>query len=95
MRVRTGLHVGDIAIFEFPMGKAEVRVIEDRGRLGVAGRRLLRVQMTDDESTPPVVLEIPEESLLEATPAARQEIALLKVARRRVRAASAPERESQ
>ncbi len=46
-----------------------------------------------DDSTPSVVLELPEESLLEATPDARQQIALLKAARRRVRAA--PARDSQ
>ena len=81
MSTRTRFAVGDLAVVELPAGASEVRVIEDRGPLGIGGRRLVRVEVLEGDV--PISFELPEELLLEATPERRQQIDLRRAAQRR------------
>ncbi|HEY8666872.1 MAG TPA: hypothetical protein VIL86_09415 [Tepidisphaeraceae bacterium] len=38
-------------------------VVEDRGHLGVGGRRLWRVQLLAEAQDPPLFVEVPEEDM--------------------------------
>lgn len=87
MSTHTRFGVGELAIVELPAGPAEVRVVEDRGPLGVGGRRLFRVNVLDGEQETPITLELPEELLLEATPERRRQIALRTAAERHLHGA--------
>lgn len=90
MSTRTRFAVGEVAVVELPAGASEVRVVEDRGPLGVGGRRLVRVEVLDSGVDAPVTFELPEELLLEATPERRQQIGLRRAAQRRVKASQQP-----
>ena len=85
MSILTRFAVGDLAVVELPAGASEVRVVEDRGPLGVGGRRLVRVQVLDGGLEVPITFELPEELLLEATPERQRQIALLRAAERHVK----------
>jgi hypothetical protein len=87
MSTATRFSVGDSAVVELPGGASEVRVVEDRGALGVGGRRLVRVQVLDDGLDVPITFELPAELLLEATPDRLRQIRLRRAAERRVKAA--------
>jgi hypothetical protein len=67
-------HPGDWVSFAFgPKNRMLARILEDRGPLGVRGRRLYRVQPPQDalgESSP---FEMPEDELEPAAPPVRQE----------------------
>lgn len=84
--------VGDLAVVELPAGATEVRVVEDRGPLGVGGRRLVRVRVLDGGLETQMALELPEELLLEATQERRQQIGLRRAAERHVKARGAGDR---
>jgi hypothetical protein len=60
-------HVGEWVAFDFGPRKVAAKVVEDRGRIGVHGRRIYRVRL-DDESVDPSTFEVPENEL-ETTPA--------------------------
>jgi hypothetical protein len=73
MTVRTRLRVGDLAVADLPSGKTPVRVTEDRGPLGVGGRRILRVQVVAEDEDAALEFEVPEELLEDgATPERRR-----------------------
>jgi hypothetical protein len=61
---------GDVVSFLFGSGSARGQVVEDRGCLGVGGRRLygIRFEINPGE---PAYIEMPEEDLTSATPSAR------------------------
>jgi hypothetical protein len=59
--------VGDWVAFRFGAGDATAQVIEDRGPIGVNGRRLYRVRLTL-AFTEPDSFELPEEELRAASP---------------------------
>jgi hypothetical protein len=72
MNVGTTEHTfreGDHALLRFGATDVEVEVIEERGPIGVHGRRLVRVRMPVAESEP-VEFEIAEAELRPATHAA-------------------------
>lgn len=57
------LHIGDWVKFEYgPNNKVLAKIIEDRGRLGVGGRRLYRVR-DNNEFEEPSSFEMPEDEL--------------------------------
>ncbi len=64
--VHRTIRVGDLVKLRF--GRRDVRgtVIEDRGRIGVNGRRLLRVKVDLEPSLDPMELEIPATELARA-----------------------------
>jgi hypothetical protein len=57
--------VGDWVSFPYGTRIAVARVIEDRGNIGVRGRRLLRIELAHSEGEPSR-FEMPEEELSEA-----------------------------
>lgn len=62
-------HEGDRALLHYGSTDVEVEVIEERGPIGVHGRRLVRVRMPVTASDP-VEFEIPEVELTPVTHAA-------------------------
>ena len=54
-------HVGDQVSFQFGARRVVGEVVEDRGKIGVGGRRLLRVNAPMDSE--PLIIELPEEDL--------------------------------
>jgi hypothetical protein len=62
--------VGDWVTFRYGAGDVTAQVIEDRGPLGVNGRRLYRVRLTRDFAEPDS-FELPEEELAAASPIGR------------------------
>jgi hypothetical protein len=63
----TRYRVGDWVTFFFGPQKVKARVIEDRGPLGVGGRRIYRVSLAFD-SAEPMEFEMPEDDLKPTTP---------------------------
>ena len=55
-------HRGDHVIFDFGMRPVTGEVIEDRGTIGVGGRRLFSVRFPFDEGID-TIIELPEEEL--------------------------------
>ncbi len=55
--------VGSNVAFSFGGRRVVAKVVEDRGLLGVGGRRLLRVQVEGSGGADPIVLEIPAEQV--------------------------------
>jgi hypothetical protein len=66
-------HVGDWVAFHFGSGKVAARVIEDRGGIGVGGRRLYRVDL-DEAPDGGSAFEVPENELEATSPPVRQAI---------------------
>lgn len=62
MTERPAFHVGDRALLHYGREDVEVEVIEERGPIGLRGRRLVRVRMPVPASDP-VELEVPESEL--------------------------------
>jgi hypothetical protein len=69
MTERPVFHVGDRALLHYGREDVEVEIIEDRGPIGLNGRRLVRVRMPITGSDF-VELEIAEADLLSITHAA-------------------------
>src|SRR5262249_10770787 len=61
------LRVGDWVTFPFGSWRPFAQVIEDRGRLGVKGRRIYRLRLDQDESEP-WEFELNEEEVEAANP---------------------------
>lgn len=59
--------VGDWVTFPYGTRNAIARVIEDRGNIGVRGRRLLRIEL-DHSDGEPSRFEMPEEEMSAAVP---------------------------
>lgn len=59
--------VGDIVSFSFGLRNVAAQIIEDRGPIGVKGRRLYRVRF-DQSADEPIDLEIPEEEVAPLSP---------------------------
>lgn len=78
----TTFSVGDLAILPMPAGPTGVRVIEDRGNLGVGGRRILRIEVLDGDVPTEIAFEVPEELLTVDTPEARTHRRTVGAARR-------------
>ena len=57
------LIVGSKVKFVFGLNEVTATVIEDRGNLGVGGRRLLRVRFEIDGANEPFVMEIPADDV--------------------------------
>jgi hypothetical protein len=57
--------VGDWVTFPWEPGKVIAKIIEDRGPIGVGGRRLYRIERTWDEGEPDR-FEVPEVELIAA-----------------------------
>jgi hypothetical protein len=55
-------HIGDWVAFQYGPEKVSAKVLEDRGRLGVGGRRIYRVQ-PDAELEEASAFEMPEDAL--------------------------------
>ncbi|MFI5456787.1 MAG: hypothetical protein ACHRXM_15175 [Isosphaerales bacterium] len=64
-------HIGDWVKFDYGPKKVSAKVVEDRGRLGVHGRRLYRVQL-DQELGDASSFEMPENELDATPPPVRQ-----------------------
>lgn len=62
MTERPAFHVGDRALLHYGREDVEVEVIEERGPIGLHGRRLVRVRMPITASDP-VELEVAEVDL--------------------------------
>jgi hypothetical protein len=62
MSDRPAFHVGDRALLHYGREDVEVVIIEDRGPIGLHGRRLVRVSMPVIASEP-VELEVAEADL--------------------------------
>lgn len=58
--------VGDKVKVRFGAGLSTAKIVEDRGPIGVNGRRLVRVQLANSDADPESTFEVPEE---EVTPA--------------------------
>lgn len=56
--------VGDRVAVQYPTGPVLAEVIEDRGPLGVGGRRILRVRTLEELEDTRQTLEVPDEELL-------------------------------
>ncbi len=69
MTERPVFAVGDRALLRYGREDVEVEVIEDRGPIGLHGRRLLRVRMSVTASDP-IEIEVPEVELRSSTLAA-------------------------
>jgi hypothetical protein len=63
--------IGDWVSFDYGPKKVFAKVLEDRGPLGVRGRRLYRVQ-PDDQLGEASAFEMPEDELVTASPPVRQ-----------------------
>jgi hypothetical protein len=48
------LHVGSRVLYQLPGGLVEAEVVEDRGNIGVNGRRLLRILPLDEDLDGPI-----------------------------------------
>lgn len=57
------LKVGDRVLIQRAGGVARAVVIEDRGNLGVGGRRILRIRVESEHTSEPAVFEVPEADL--------------------------------
>ncbi len=64
--VHRTLRVGDRVKLRFGRRDVTGTVIEDRGRIGVNGRRLLRVKVELEPSLEPMELEVPATELARA-----------------------------
>jgi hypothetical protein len=64
-------HIGDWVTFHYGPKKVSAKVVEDRGTLGVNGRRLYRVQL-DEEPGEAFAFEMPENELETAATPVRQ-----------------------
>jgi hypothetical protein len=62
MTERPAFHVGDRALLQYGREDVEVEVIEDRGPIGLRGRRLVRIRMLVTGSDP-IELEVAEAEL--------------------------------
>ena len=60
-------HVGDWVTFPFGFQNAVAKIIEDRGPIGVKGRRLYRVELLRD-GLEPDRFEVREDDLTTASP---------------------------
>jgi hypothetical protein len=70
MSAKQQLNVGTRVSLLFGTRRVTGEVIEDRGPIGVGGRRLLRVQLTSTSRwSEPIVLELPESDLTVLSPA--------------------------
>lgn len=63
-------HIGDWVKFDYGPKKVSARIVEDRGPLGVQGRRLYRVQL-DEKLGDASTFEIPENELDATSPPVR------------------------
>ena len=59
----SGLSVGRMGFVRFGKKKRLVRIIEDRGKIGLKGRRILRVAFSAPRGAPEQVFEIPADEL--------------------------------
>jgi hypothetical protein len=66
-KLKPRFKVGDWVSFPFGIGNAVAQVIEDRGQIGVKGRRLYRVERHFGEYEPDR-FEVPEENMTHAAP---------------------------
>lgn len=57
-------------ILSFGTREVEATVVEDRGPIGVGGRRLVRVRVALDAASDPLDFEVPAEDLRPLSPAA-------------------------
>ena len=65
----SGLSVGRKGFVRFGKKKRLVRIIEDRGKIGLKGRRIFRVAFSTPHCTPPEqVFEIPADELIQYSP---------------------------
>ena len=55
--------VGDLVAFDFGGLDVSGTVVEDRGQIGVGGRRLLRVRVEMEPGVDPMFIELPEADL--------------------------------
>ncbi len=58
--------VGDSVKVRFGTGLSAARIIEDRGPIGINGRRLVRVQIVGSEPDVDLAFEVPVEELVPA-----------------------------
>lgn len=63
--VRPGdeIKVGDRVLYHLPYGTWKAVVIEDRGHIGVNGRRILRILTQDEVEDARIDFEVPAEHL--------------------------------
>jgi hypothetical protein len=64
------LAVGRIGRIRFGLNDVQVIVVEDRGSVGSAGRRLVRVRFAESEGDPDSTFEVPADELV-LTPAVK------------------------
>ena len=67
---RPRFHIGDWVKFEYGPKKVSAKIVEDRGLLGIQGRRLYRVQL-DEELGEASTFEVPENELETELPPVR------------------------
>ena len=61
---RRRLRVGDRVTFDFGTYRAVGEITEDRGHIGVGGRRLLRIRTDVRDGIDPTWIELPEEEII-------------------------------
>ena len=57
------IQVGDLVSWPVPWGAINARVVEDRGNIGVRGRRLVRIRTLDELEDARIDFEVPAEEL--------------------------------
>jgi hypothetical protein len=72
-RAASGLSVGRKGFVRFGKKKRMVRIIEDRGKIGLKGRRILRVAFSALRGAPEQIFEIPADELTEYSPKHRSQ----------------------
>ena len=56
--VSRGFHVGDQVVFKYGVRDISGRIVEDRGNIGVGGRRLYRIE-ADVDGIDSLAIELP------------------------------------
>jgi hypothetical protein len=60
---KSSLAVGSRVKFVFGIDEVTATVVEDRGNVGIGGRRLLRVRLDIPDTSEPIELEIPADDV--------------------------------
>jgi hypothetical protein len=71
LRKKNNWKVGDYAMAQLGARKVKVRIVEDRGMIGVGGRRILRVERRGGEEMPSQTYEMPAEELVHGAASSR------------------------
>jgi len=57
------IRAGDLVSWPVPWGSIDARVVEDRGNIGVRGRRLVRIRTLDELEDARIDFEVPAQAV--------------------------------